>query len=122
MQLSLDFEPGLTERHTSLLACVRECAYKARQPMKAIAADMDLSESDLSRKLSGHADDPRRLSVDELVRLVEITGDVTPINWLIERFHLDDDQKAKRAAAEFMKNLPAVLAQLRQMGVKATTK
>lgn len=119
MQLKLDFEPGVTERHKTLLSCVRECVYKASAPMKAIAADMDLSESDLSRKVSGNPEDTRRLSVDELVRLIEITGDTSPINWLIERFHLDDDQKAKRAATEFMKNLPAMISQLKQMGIKA---
>lgn len=119
MQLSLDFEPGLTERHATLLSCVRECAYKAPKPLKAIAADMDLSESDLSRKLSGNPDDPRRLNVDDLVKFVTVTGDVTPINWLIERFHLDDDQKQKRAASEFMRQLPNTIALLKAMGVKA---
>lgn len=118
MQLKLDFEPGVTERHKTLLGCVRECAYKASKPMKAIAADMDLSESDLSRKLSGNLDDSRRLTVDELVRLVEVTGDVTPINWLIERFHLDDEQKAKRAGAEFLKALPQMIALAKAMGAK----
>lgn len=118
MQLNLDFEPGLTERHKTLLACVRESAHRSDKPMKAIAADMDVSESDLSRKLSGHQDDTRRLSVDELVKLVEVTGDVTPINWLIEKFHLNDDQKAKRAGAEFLKALPQMVALAKQMGVK----
>ena len=119
MQLSLDFDPGITERHKTLLSCVRECAYRCDKPLKAIAADMDLSESDLSRKLSGNTDDTRRLSVDELVRLCEITKDVTPINWLIERFHLSDKQKQARAAQEFMKIVPQVLALAKQMGVKA---
>lgn len=119
MQLSLDFEPGLTERHMSLLACVRECAYKSLRPMKAIAAEMDLSESDLSRKLSGHDSDTRRFTVDDLVRFVEVTGDIAPIDWLIEKFHLDNEEKQKRAAAEFMRQLPNAIALLKQMGVKA---
>ena len=29
-QLTLDFEPGLAERHASLLACVRECMYRQK--------------------------------------------------------------------------------------------
>ena len=119
MQLNLDFEPGITERHKTLLSCVREAAYKSSKPLKAIAADMDVSESDLSRKLSGNPDDPRRLTVDDLVKLVEVTGDVTPINWLIERFHMNDDQKQRRAASEFMRQLPQTIALLKQMGVKA---
>lgn len=118
MQLKLDFEPGLTERHKTLLACVRECAYKSSKPLKAIAADMDLSESDLSRKLSGNDSDTRRLSVDELVRLLEVTGDPTPVNWLIERFHVDDETKVKRASAEFLKQLPQMIAMAKAMGAK----
>ena len=119
MQLSLDFEPGLTERHKTLLACCREVACGCQKPIKAIAADMDLSESDLSRKLSGNEGDTRRLTVEDLVHLVEATEDMTPINWLIEKFHLNDDQKQKRAAAEFMRQLPNAIALLKQMGVKA---
>ncbi len=119
MQLSLDFEPGLTERHKTLLACARESAYRSPRPLKAIAAEMDLSESELSRKLSGHEADTRRLTVDDLVKLVEVTGDTAPIDWLIEKFHLDSDEKQKRAAAEFMRQLPAAIALLKQMGVKA---
>lgn len=118
MQLKLDFEPGLTERHRTLLDCVRECAYKSSKPMKAIAADMDLSESDLSRKLSGHESDTRRLTVDDLVRLIEVTSDPTPVNWLIERFHIDDETKAKRAASEFLKQLPQIIATAKAMGAK----
>lgn len=118
MQLSLDFEPGLTERHKTLLSCIRECAYKSMKPMKAIAADMDLSESDLSRKLAGHESDTRRFTVDELVRFVEVTDDVTPINWLIEKFHLDDDAKMKHAATSFLKQLPQMVALAKKMGVK----
>lgn len=118
MQLSLDFEPGLTERHKTLGACVRECAYKFEKPLKAIAAEMDLSESDLSRKLSGNPDDPRKLNVDDLVRFMEVTGDHTPVNWLIEKFKLDDSGRQARAASEFMKQLPQAIALLKQMGVR----
>jgi hypothetical protein len=118
MQLTLDFDPGLTERHPTLLSCVRECAYKFERPLKAIAADMDLSESDLSRKLSGNPDDSRRFTIDDLVRFVEVTDDVTPVNWLIEKFHLDQNEKAARAKAEFMRQLPQMLALAKAMGVK----
>lgn len=118
MQLKLDFEPGLTERHKTLLCCIRECAYKSSKPLKAIAADMDLSESDLSRKLSGHDSDTRRLTVDDLVKIIDVMGDVTPVNWLIERFHIDDETKARRAASEFLKQLPQIIATAKAMGAK----
>lgn len=109
-QLTLDFEPGLAERHDTLLACVRQCAYTHRNPLKTIAADMDMSQSDLSRKLSGNPDDPRRFSVDDLERFVSQTGDVTPILYLVEKFLTDEDTKQRAAHQRLAKMLPDVLA------------
>jgi len=57
-QMTLDFEPGLIERFPTLLDCIRTGAYTNRNPLKTIAADMDMSQSDLSRKLAGNPDDP----------------------------------------------------------------
>lgn len=119
MQLSLDFTPGLTDRFPTITEAARHAAYASSKPLKAIAADMDQSQSDLSRKLSANPDDVRRLSAEDLVALIHSTGDMTPIYWLLEKFHLDDQQKMQRAATEFMKQLPATLALLKQMGVKA---
>lgn len=116
-QLTLDFEPGLTERHRLLSACVREAAHRCARPMKAIAADCDMSESNLSRKLNANPDDARNLSVDELVQLIEATGDLSPIYWLIEKFAIDDEGKQRRAQAELAKQLPNLIALLKQVGV-----
>jgi len=63
--MTVDFPPGLAERHATALDCVRECVYTSRQPQKAIAANMDLSPSELSRKLSHNPDDPRRFTRTE---------------------------------------------------------
>lgn len=109
-QLTLDFEPGLVERHDSLLACIRQCAYTHRNPLKTIASDMDMSQSDLSRKLSGNPDDPRRFSVDDLENFVNKTGDVTPILYLVEKFLTDEDSKQRAAHQRLAKMLPDVLA------------
>lgn len=109
-QLTLDFQPGLVERHRSLHACVRQCAYSHRNPLKAIAADMDLSQSELSRKLSDNDDDPRRLSVDDLEKFIEATGDTTPILYLIEKFLADQETKQRAAAQSLMKMLPDLVA------------
>ena len=119
MQLSLDFEAGITERHRSLLEACAYTAHSSASPLKVIAADLDCSPSDLARKLSGNPDDKRNLSVNDMVKLIESTNDMTPIYWLIEKFHLDDDQRSARAAKELAKALPAILALAKQMGVKA---
>jgi len=116
-QMTLDFTPGLTERHETLLACLRECAHTQRAPMKAIAADMDLSLSELSRKLAGNPEDTRRFSVEDLERFIQATGDVTPIYYLIERFLEDADVRQRRALGELVKLAPQLAALIKQAGV-----
>lgn len=112
-QLMLDFEPGLTEKYPHLGDCIRAGAYTHRNPLKTIAADMDMSQSELSRKLSGNPDEPRRFSVEDLERYIVATGDVTPIYWLIERFLQDEKVKQDRALQELAKQLPSILALLK---------
>lgn len=109
-QMTLDFEPGLAERHASLLDCVRECTYRQKQPLKTIAADMDLSQSDLSRKLSGNPDDPRRFTLDDLEKWVAATKDTTPILYLVEKYLADAEMRQRAALAELAKIAPQLLA------------
>ncbi|MCA3108464.1 MAG: hypothetical protein IOD09_20635, partial [Rhodocyclaceae bacterium] len=73
--------------------------------------------SELSRKLKPSNGDPRRLSVDDLVRLIDATGDLSPIYWLIEKFAIDDEARQRRAQAELAKQLPGLIALLKQVGV-----
>lgn len=109
-QMTLDFEAGLTERYPRLLDCIRTGAYTNRNPLKTIAADMDISQSDLSRKLAGNPDDPRRFSVEDLENYIEKTGDVTPIYYLVEKYLQDEDGRQRRAMCELTKQLPDILA------------
>lgn len=109
-QMTLDFEPGLVERFPSLLDCIRTGAYTHRNPLKTIAADMDMSQSDLSRKLSGNPDDPRRFSVEDFERYVDKTGDLTPIYYLCEKYLQDDGARQQRALTQLAKQLPDILA------------
>lgn len=113
-QLTIDFTPGLTERHESLLDCVRECAYTNRNPLKTIAADMDLSQSELSRKLANNPEDPRKMSVGDLEKFIVATGDTTPIYYLIEKYLQDDSAKQKQAVSALVKVMPDILALLKQ--------
>lgn len=113
-QMTLDFTPGLAERHSSLLDCVRESVYTQRLPLKTVAAEMDMSQSELSRKLSSNPDDPRRFTVEDLERFIESTGDVTPIYYLVERFLEDESVKQQRAMAELLKIAPQLTALIKQ--------
>lgn len=118
-QLTLDFQPGLADRHHSLLDCIRQVAYTHRNPLKTLAADMDQSQSELSRKLSGNPDDPRRFSVDDLERFIVATGDVTPVLYLVEKYLADEETKQRAASAQLAKMLPDVLALIKTVSAGA---
>lgn len=120
-QMTLDFEPGLTEKYPHLLDCVRAAAYSHRNPLKTIAMDMDLTLSDLSRKLSGNRDDPRHFNVEDLERFIVATGDVSMIYWLIERFLQDQKLKQDRALQELAKQLPNIMALIKASAQGSST-
>lgn len=119
-QLTLNFEPGLAERHKSLKACVRERVYGNAKPLKAIAADMDLSETDLTRKLGDNPNDVRKLSVDDFEAYLQASGDQAPIFYLIEKYAVSVEAKQAHALAELAKLAPQFMALCRQAGVKAS--
>lgn len=117
VQHSLNFEPGLAERWRTLKACVRERIYAHPKPLKTIAADMDYSESELSRKLSENPNDPRNFTVDDLEEYIRKTGDTTPILYLVDKYAVNPEAKRAYAAAELAKALPEILALAKQLNV-----
>lgn len=116
-QMTLDFQPGLAERYVSALECVKTCVYSSAKPLKSIAADMDMSQSDLSRKLANNPDDPRRFSLTDLETYIAATNDTTPVLYLVQKYCVGDDAK-QRAALTALANLaPQLQALLKAAGV-----
>jgi hypothetical protein len=101
-QVTIRFDAGLVESYPTLKECLAARVHAQRVPAKAIAADLDLSPSDLSRKLSPHDNDSHRnFDINLLVRFIETTGDKTCIDWLVEKFyHADELEKLKAKIAE----------------------
>lgn len=99
-QLTLDLEPGLVERFPTLLDCMQSVIYGSGRQLKAVAADMDLSASELGRKLKRDPDDPRRFSVDDLEHYVGGTGDTTPIEYLCAKYLQSDEARRAHAVAQ----------------------
>jgi len=54
---------------------------------KVIAADMDLSPSHLSRKLSGNPNDTMNLTLDDLEKYMNVTGDCRPLDYLNDKYN-----------------------------------
>ena len=118
-QLTLDFQPGLTELRTSCLDCVDAQIKASGKPLKTIAADMDMSSSELSRKLAAHKDDPRHFTLVDLEKYLASTGDTTPILYLAQKYCVSNDVKRDQALAALANLAPQIGALLKAAGVVA---
>ena len=121
-QLTLEFEPGLAERHKSLRECMVSCVYS--RGLSNVADDLGKSPGNLSAELA--EDSPRHFSIDSLERYLKKTGDMTPIHYLLAQYL--GDQAAVEGAAlarvqDQLTDMAAMVAQLAQaQGVKAAAK
>lgn len=119
-QLTLDFEPGLTARYPDWHAVLTHAVYASRKGLNGVAADLDVSPTDLTKRLS--KDEQRPLRAEQAVGIIESTGDLTPIYWLIERFLRDPETQRTAAIQQLAVVMPMVQALLEQAGVTPTGK
>jgi len=99
-QLNIDFQPGLLEQFPEFRDVVRASVYSCGRAFKAIAADLDMSVSELSRKLADNPSDPVHFPLPRLPELLRATGDLRPLYWLIEDFIEDPEAKKQRVISE----------------------
>lgn len=111
-QITLSFEKGIAACYGTCREYIAGQIHKQGRPQKAIAADMDYSPSHLSRKCSQSPDDSMKFTLDDLERFIAVTGDVTPVLYLVEKFLTDHDRIAE---------LEAELARLKQSSVRAAS-
>lgn len=121
-QMTLSLEPGLLQRYGTLRQCIQHCVLNDPRGLKAVAADVDLSTSELSRRLSPSPDDPRSLDVNLFVALMDSTGDHTPLRWLIARFIPDDTHRRAVAVQKLERMLPEIAAVLQEVKSAADVK
>ncbi len=121
-QLTLELEPGLTDRFRNAREAVAQGAYQ--RGLKRTAGDLDMAPGNLSVALSD--DGVRHLSIDAFERYLQTSGDMTPLYYLVER-NLGDQGAARANAidrvirmAEQLEALPAMLAAAGLQGKKGT--
>ena len=109
LQLTLDLDTNLTDRFRSVKDAVAAGAY--RRGLKRTAADLDIAPGNLSVQLSG--DGQRHFDTDSLERYIEVTGDKTPIYFLVAKY-CGDNSSARDEALEkvqsMLSELPGLLA------------
>ena len=116
-QLTLDFQPGLTELRTSCLDCVDAQIKSSGKPLKTVAADMDMSSSELSRKLSANEHDPRHFTLADFEKYLSSTGDTTPILYLAQKYCVSNVVKRDQALSALANMAPQLQALLKAAGV-----
>lgn len=105
-QLTLNFEPGLSERYPSFRECIASSVY--RYGLTNAAIDLDKAPGNLSVELS--ADPARKFGVDDLEKYLAKAEDFTPIYYLIDKFLKDkaEGQDMAEVLAAFKQLAPAL--------------
>lgn len=117
-QVDLNFEGGLTDQFPEFGDCLKASVYSCGRPLKAIAADLDMSASELSRKLAQNPNDLVHFPAQRLAELIAATGDLRPIYWLAEKFCQSQEARKKQAINELVRLMPALHNALKAAGAE----
>lgn len=115
-QSALNFAPPLTAQFPRLRDLLCAVVYSSRAGLHGVAADLDVSPSELSRMLNREQDDPRKLDVEDFVRIIASTNDPRPVQWLTEKFTRDPDKVRTDAALQLAAMIPMIGALIEQAG------
>lgn len=107
MKLQLEF--SFEKRFDSLKEVVVHSVYQSTLSIKALAVSLDHAPSNLSRRLAlVKSEDGPCLTVDDFERILEQTGDYTPIYYLIDKFLQKDQDRLLRDFQDFKKHIPEI--------------
>jgi hypothetical protein len=84
--ISYDLPAGSVDAFETAREFVAVCVIKQGRSQKSIAYDMDTTPSQLSRKLAQNPGDSARFTLDDFEKFVEVTGDTSPIFYLLEKY------------------------------------
>jgi hypothetical protein len=107
-QLTLNFEPGMADRFENVRVFVQDRVRHSTKNQMLIAAEMDVSPSDLTRKLAENENDHRAFKTSDLEKYIETQGDIKPILFLIEKYIVpNQDDAIREQIAELQARLSA---------------
>ncbi len=113
-QLSLTLENSLLQQFPDFRDAVRASVYSCGRPFKQVAADLDMSVSELSRKLSDNPSDPVHFPMTRLPELIRATGDTRPVMWLVLAFLDDPELRREHALDRLGLLLPEIAALVKE--------
>ena len=112
-QLTLSFEPGLTERYSSLRECIATGVYQ--RGLSNVAPSLDKAPGNLSVELS--EDPSRKFGVESLELYIEKFDDLTPIYYLVEKFLHKHEAEHDAALARLAPLLAELAPLMRKAGL-----
>lgn len=121
-QLSLNFEPGLTAKYGRLEDIL--LAVVLNYGLEKMAGKLDMSPSELTRRLNAHAAvkegdaNNRPLRVSDMFVIVDETRDLRPIYWQIEKWMRDPEAQRTQAINQLAAIMPSIQQLLEQSGLK----
>ncbi len=110
--ITMEFEDNLQHRFASLREYVAHRAFVVNKPMKAQAADMDLSPSTLSRKLNPAEGDTQRMNLDDFEAWLRSTGDAAAVVGYLACKFLDSNEHKQQVLIQTVEQRLADLSLL----------
>lgn len=107
-QFMLPFQPGLTAQFPRFRDVLVSAVYGGRKGLNGVAADLDQSPSDLTKRLASEHGDPRPMREEDIIGIIESTGDVRPIYWLVEKFIQSPEAQKTQAIAQLAELMPMI--------------
>jgi hypothetical protein len=119
-QYALNFEPTLPDRFPTLRKYVAHRVHVHAKSAKSIAADMDISPSLLSRKLTAGENpddkDTQRFNCDDLEDYLKSSGDAPAVIEYLAAKYMDTPEARKaRMLARVESMLPELMAMVSSM-------
>jgi hypothetical protein len=118
-QLTLNLDLGLTAQYRTLREVAAATVYASKKGVAGVAGALDMSPTDLTKRLNPDGAEPRPLRVEDLEGILASTGDFRAIHWLIEKFLRDPAAVKDQAIGQIATLLPQLLELAKQAGLAA---
>jgi len=114
-QIELDYEGSLIDQFPTWRQVVVASVYGCGKQFKNVAADLDMSETELSRRLNDNPKDTLKFILFRLDELIAATDDLRPVYWLIEKFCEDQETRQRRVVSQLEKAVPQITQLLKAL-------
>lgn len=114
-EITVVVEVGLLDQFQTFRDVLRSAVHNGKKTLSQVAYELGLTQGKLSRMLAENEADTVRFPANLVAQLIEVTGDLRPIEWLAVKFLETPEQKRENAldrAAELLPQLGRVFADL----------